>query len=46
MFTKKVILDFFVTHKAGAWNYFEEAFGTKIDLLSPHKNMIFSKAKY
>lgn len=24
---------------AGAWNYFEEAFGTKIDLLYPHKNM-------
>lgn len=24
---------------AGAWNYFEKAFGTKIDLLYPHKNM-------
>lgn len=24
---------------AGAWNYFEEAFGKKIDLLYPHKNM-------
>ena len=24
---------------AGAWNYLEESFGTKIDLLYPHKNM-------
>jgi len=24
---------------AGAWNYLEEAFGKKIDLFYPHKNM-------
>ena len=24
---------------AGAWNYLEEAFGKKVDLFYPHKNM-------
>jgi len=31
---------------AGAWNYFEEAFGKKVDLVYPHKNMRPSLKKH